>query len=249
MTNEVTLQHLLTHRSGLDDVFFPLVETLKSNPKQRFSFKDLMRFVKADKPMKYPVGKKVHYADTNYYLLGAVIEQITGVTFARAIHQYIFEPLAMKRSYLLHQSQPIDGVHDEVVPFNVKGLSGGQVEGYADIDYAGGSVVSTMSDLRVFMEALKSGRLIKESTLNQMSDDAYPFFPGLSYGYGIWNIKPTPLMIPKSFKAWGVIGVLGAFMFYHPKTDAYIIGSFNHTKYEKKSVRFVMKLIKVLLKA
>ncbi len=245
-SNTITIQHLLTHRSGLDDAFWPLLESLKKDSSKRYTVKELITYSKTQKPAKYPVGKKVHYTDTNYYILGHIIEKVTSMSFEQAMHEYVFDPLNMENTSMLHKTQAKDKNTNTVVPFNINDVQGDRVSGYADIDYAGGSVVSTLDDLLLFMRSLTEGELVNEDTLNTMKGDTYSFFPGIEYGYGIWTIQPIPIIIPKKYYAWGVIGVLGSFMFYHPSTKTYLVGSFNDTRYERKCIRFVMKVLRDL---
>jgi hypothetical protein len=57
------------------------------------------------KPVAVP-GKKHFYTDTNYYLLGLIIENITNKSFYEVMHQYIFEPLGMKNAFVFGFSKP-----------------------------------------------------------------------------------------------------------------------------------------------
>jgi D-alanyl-D-alanine carboxypeptidase len=101
------------------------------------------------------------------------------------------------------------------------------------------------------MKALVKGELVKEATLNRMIyDDINMGFPaiGFDYGYSIWKPKAIPLLMPKKYFCWGCVGITGAFMFYHPQTEAYVIGTFNHDSYTSKALRFMLKnIIKPLL--
>jgi D-alanyl-D-alanine carboxypeptidase len=64
-----------------------------------------------------------------------------------------------------------------------------------------------------------------------------------------WKVKAIPLIMPSKFYCWGCVGVTGAFMFYHPRTQSYIIGSFNDFSYRGKALQFMIrKVIKELLR-
>ena len=54
--------------------------------------------------------------------------------------------------------------------------------------------------------------------------------------------------MPEKYNCWGCVGVTGAFMFYHPGLDAYLIGNFNDVSYKSKGLKFMIKVIKKLLK-
>jgi len=112
--------------------------------------------------------------------------------------------------------------------------------------------VAPLSEYLVFMKALVNGQLVKEATLNKMIyDDIKMGFPaiGFDYGYSVWKPKAIPLLMPEKYFCWGCVGITGAFMFFHPQTDAYVIGTFNDKSYTSKALRFMlMKVIKPLLK-
>jgi D-alanyl-D-alanine carboxypeptidase len=102
------------------------------------------------------------------------------------------------------------------------------------------------------MKALVNGQLVKKTTLNQMIyDDIKMRFPaiGFDYGYSVWKPKTIPLLMPAKFFCWGCVGITGAFMFFHPQTESYVIGTFNDKSYTSKALRFMLtKVIKSLLK-
>ena len=63
------------------------------------------------------------------------------------------------------------------------------------------------------------------------------------------SLKTVPLLMPKIFNVWGHAGATGAYLFYHPKMDAYFIGTFNDFSYERQGVKFMlMKVINQLRK-
>jgi D-alanyl-D-alanine carboxypeptidase len=120
------------------------------------------------------------------------------------------------------------------------------MKGLAGIDYAGGGVVAPMAELLAFMKALVNGTLVSAETLERMKSDKARLFPEFDYGYGIWQVRPIPVLLPAKYRSWGVLGSTGAFMFYHPELEAYLIGTFNHGAYQKKAVRFMFKIINAL---
>jgi len=97
------------------------------------------------------------------------------------------------------------------------------------------------------MQARAQGRLLNEETFSQM-DDCARFAPGIDYGYGIMKIRPVPILMPARYACWGNAGSTGAFMFYHPAQEAYLIGSLNQFRYHVKGIRFMLRLIDVLRK-
>ena len=124
-----------------------------------------------------------------------------------------------------------------------------KVPGFAEIDYAGGGVRATLDDYLKFMTALVNHELVSSETLSTMLADDAPSMPGMRYGYGIWKFVTVPVVAPAKYNCWGCVGVTGAFMFFHPRTESYVIGTFNDMEYKSKALRFMLsKLINRLLK-
>ncbi len=246
-TDEIKIKYLLNQTSGLYDNFWPLLEKLINDPDFNMGPREAITWAKNNLTPHFPPGKGFKYSDTNYHLLGLIIESITGKPFHEVLAQYIFKPLGMKHSYMLNYSEPAEASPYPMAEFYHKGIKGNDLKGYAGIDYAGGGVVAPTEDLLKFMKALVAYQLVNKETLEIMKNDRAKYGLGIDYGYGIWQFKTIPLLMPKKLNSWGVAGVTGAFMFYHPAKDTYIIGNFNDTSYASKGLRFMLlKVIKKL---
>jgi len=251
-SGDISIKHLLKQTSGLKDVFYPLFKKMIDDPNLEMTVREALEWAKTNlKPAGKP-GQKHFYTDTNYYLLGLIIENITKKPFHEAVHIMILEPLKMDNAYINGYSEPKS--KPQYPPAHIYLLNTNFIENkrIAKIDYAGGGVVAPLSEYLFFMKALVNGQLVKESTLNKMIyDDINMGFPviGFDYGYSIWKPKAIPLLMPEKFFCWGCVGITGAFMFYHPQTESYVIGTFNDKSYTSKALRFMlMKVIKPLLK-
>ncbi|MCC5913252.1 MAG: beta-lactamase family protein [Balneolaceae bacterium] len=241
-SNLIKIRHLLNQTSGLPDDFWPLMEKLLKGEIVAQSTREAVIWSKENREPHFPPGKGYRYNDTNYHLLGFIIEAVTGKPCHEVFAERIFRPLGMDHSYILGRSEPEVPAKHPVAGFWLNDLKVNDLEGFTALDYTGGGVVATTTDLLKFMMALTSHRLVSEETLKQMMDDKARFGPAIEYGYGIWQITPLPLLMPKKYCSWGVLGATGAFLFYHPKLESYIIGTFNDAAYERKSVRFMMKV-------
>jgi len=239
-SNEIKIRHLLSQQSGLDDNFWPLLEKLIAVPDYSLTPKDAISWVKTNTEAIFRPGEGFKYTDTNYHLLGLIIENITGMSFHAALHEYFFEPLGMKHSHMLHYSDPIEKPAYPVADFYMRETRMNDIQSYAALDFAGGGVVGPLEDFLKFMKALVAHELVSKETLQKMKKDSAKFTLGIDYGYGIWQIKTVPLLMPKKFNSWGVAGATGAFMFYHPEHEAFIIGNFNNSAYEKTGLRYMM---------
>ncbi len=249
-SGDITLKHLLTQTSGLNDVFFPLLKKMISDQSLEITVREALLWGKTHlKPIGKP-GQKHFYTDTNYYLLGLIIENITKKAFHEAVHEMIFEPLGMENAYIHGYSDPKTKAQyppANIYLFNINFIENKRV---AQIDYSGGGVVAPLDEFLIFMKALVNYKLVKKETLSKMIyDDIKMGFPaiGFDYGYSIWKPKAIPFLLPKKYFCWGCVGVTGAFMFYHPQTKSYIIGTFNDKSYTSKALRFMlMKVVKEL---
>lgn len=250
-SGEISIKHLLKQTSGLNDVFFPLLKQMVHNPNLEMTVTEALEWGKTNlKPVGKP-GQKHFYTDTNYYLLGLIIEAIAEKSFHEAVHEMIFEPLQMNNAYINGYSHPKN--KPLYPPANIYLYDTNFIENerIAKIDYAGGGIVAPLTEYLDFMKALVNGHLVKEATLHQMIfDDVKMGFPaiGFDYGYSVWKPKTIPLLMPAKYFCWGCVGVTGAFMFFHPQTESYVIGTFNDKSYTSKALRFMlMKVIKPLL--
>ena len=245
-SGEITLRQLLMQTSGLYDVFYPLLEKMMEDPSFSITTREAVAWGRQHmKPAAEP-GKKHHYTDTNYYLLGFIVEAVTGKPFHRVMHEYIFDPLGMTHAYMHGYSTPKEESGYPCAGLYIKETDFCSVKGAHELDFAGGSVVAPLSEYLLFMKALTGHRIIREETLERMiEDDVHMGFPtlGFDYGYSIWKTRPVPLLMPAETYCWGCVGVTGAFMFHHPGTEAYVIGTFNDFAYRGKALSFMMKSV------
>jgi len=153
----------------------------------------------------------------------------------------------MINSHLLHYSEPAE---KNSIPILDVFLDKHEVSGFKSIrvDWAGGGIVSTTEDLLLFHKALVNNTLINKETFDLCMKDAGRF--GMDYRYGIlsFNIGKMTIVQPKELNMWRNFGSIGACMFYNPAYDVYIIGSFSHSYYIRKQVRFIINIIRKLSK-
>lgn len=251
-SDKITIRHLLMQTSGLNDVFYHLWKKMTKDPTFKITPREAVIWGKENlEPVAVP-GKKHFYTDTNYYLLGLIVENITGKKFHETMHELIFDPLDMQHAYMHGVSKAKVGYPYPAAKLYIKGIDVTSIEGIHEIDYAGGSVIAPLEDYLIFMKSLLEQKIIKRETLNRMiEDDINMGFPtiGFRYGYSIWKLKTIPLIMPEKYSCWGCVGVTGAFMFFHPLTESYIIGTFNDYAYRGKALEFmVRKVIKQLLR-
>jgi CubicO group peptidase (beta-lactamase class C family) len=162
------------------------------------------------------------------------------------LHEYLFEPLGMDRSYLSQFSEPTVRSDLAVQPIYV-GNRKFDVERYRSFSgfYAGGQTVNTTEDLLAFHRALVDGRIVTEETLDEMTQWRNLTI-GLDYGYGVARIRP--IYLRSKYDSWGGLGATNAVMLYNPGNDIYMISTFNQTASRQKAMRFVFRALRTVSK-
>jgi len=258
-SREILVQHLLQHTAGLPDYFLDkatntpskrsktLAEAFIDEPQKRWTPLDLIAFSKQYQTPLFAPGDGYHYTDTGYILLGLIIEKITGKTFHENLEQFIFKPLEMSHTSLAFYSKPkVASPH----PIAEIYLETTEVSSFnsLSLDWAGGGIISTQADLLKFMKALIGYELVQKKTLKQMQQWVKES-RGIYYGYGLMNFRLKELffLLPP-YQLIGHSGFTGSYMYYNPAHDLYLIGTFNQSKYMKKHIMFLIKILNLFKK-
>jgi D-alanyl-D-alanine carboxypeptidase len=181
----ITIDQLLAHTAGLPNyIFLPeWVRTLREDrtPTQLVDlFKDL--------PADFAPGTKWVYSNSGYVLLGAILEKVTGRSYADGLAANLFTPLGL--SHTAYDTAAA------IVPNRVSGYEGTaghyRNTGYISMTepYAAGALVSTVDDLARWDRALAAGTLLRPDLLDRMFTsghlaDGRP--TGYGYGYAVWT--------------------------------------------------------------
>ena len=182
----VTVRDLLQHTSGIPN----FVETpgfwdsVLDHPHQVWSPEDVVRLVEDQVPLSEP-GVEFHFSDTNYVILGILIEEVTGQEFVDEMRTQIIQPLGLDGTYLEGYEKGPDpfgaytSIRGDHEPIHFDYTSAATVEG------AAGSMVSSALDLHTLLSAAFAGRLISDKSLAEMTaNDEY----GLGIGYAGENL-------------------------------------------------------------
>ena len=186
----ITVRMLLTHRSGMMNyVYFTdnIWKKQRKDERKGISNMDVMNLIAEHKPAPYtPPNRKFHYNNSNYMVLAAIIEKVSGRPFAEFMKERVFTPAGMKSTAVYSKAQydkiPVDVVgHDRTWRYSV-------AQNFLDGPVGDKGIYSTVHDLFLFDQALKRGRLLKKQTL----DSAYTGYNEMerghfNYGYG-WRL-------------------------------------------------------------
>ncbi len=198
----ITIHHLLSHSAGNPDYFDEeVMDDFEALWLERpmYTLRSPRDFLPmfAHMPMKFKPGEKWSYNNAGFILLGLVIEQVSGMPFARFIEEQIFQPCGMSSSgYFALDALPTGSAYG-YIPLK----DGGWKTNLYSIPVVGmpdGGAFTTAPDLAKFWQALRAGRLVSPATLERLWTPHYQTNAksGESfYGYGFWLSRKndTPL--------------------------------------------------------
>ena len=181
--NKITLTHLLTHTSGLPS--YTDQPQFRTSTRQELTLAQTLAWIQ-DKPAHFAPGTDWLYCNTGFRLLGAVIEKVSGQSYADYVAAKIFQPAGMTHSAYDHT--------DRIIPQRVPGYTakGGRT---ANADFiamtqphAAGALVSNVDDLWKWEQALAAGKLVSPALLAQATTSAR-LSDGRATGYGFgWSL-------------------------------------------------------------
>lgn len=188
---EVTVRDLLQHTSGLphtDDQGLSLLA--RADPERVWTPEEVVESTITRRPL-FPPGTSFDYSNSNYVVLGVLIEEVTGRPFAEVLRGRIIEPLGMNSTYLagFEDGPEPFGAYATTSPFEVEPI---------DFDYtsiatmagATGSVVSSARDLHALSTALFDGQVLSVDTLAEMIENprhARGWEPDYGLGIEVWH--------------------------------------------------------------
>lgn len=250
-SRQITLAQLLAHTSGLPDYFqgkdqqgYSLEKDLTSGNDQNTDFNKVLAINRRQKPLFAPGSKgKAHYSDTNFQLLGQIIERLTGLSYGQACEQRIIAPLKLQHTWLFS-----DTSDRRMAPLRYKNAELYIPQAMAANGPDGG-MVSNAADLLVFLQAFFGGRLFPAAYLAEMQDWNRIFYP-MQSGMGMHLFAlPQWMTLGKRFPALqGHSGLSGTMAYYSPEHQLFIAGTVNQIAYPDQSFRLALKLVAEVLK-
>jgi CubicO group peptidase (beta-lactamase class C family) len=190
---KVTIHHLLTHTSGIPS-YTGLPGFFANVSRNPYKVADFVKQY-ASGNLEFEPGTKFSYNNSGYFLLGAVIERVTGKSYEQAVKEMIFDKVGMKDTGYDR--------HDVLLEKRASGYSR-TANGYANaayldmsIPYAAGSLYSTVEDLYLWDQALYTDKLLTPQSKELMYK---PFLEEYAYGWIITkasfklNDQPVPVI-------------------------------------------------------
>ncbi|WP_423146530.1 serine hydrolase domain-containing protein [Rubrolithibacter danxiaensis] len=182
----ITIRLLLCHRSGLMNYVY-FTDRIWKDKKKGMSNTDVMNLIAEYKPAPYTKPDKTfHYNNSNFMILGAIIEKVSGQRYSQFMKENVFLPAGMKHTAVYSKAEyekiPVDVVgHDRTWRYSV-------VQNFLDGPVGDKGIYSTIHDLFLFDRALRKGKLLKKSSLDSMYTGHNEMIRGhFNYGYG-WRL-------------------------------------------------------------
>ena len=162
----ITIRMLLQHTAGLADRW---EEPDRSKWRIAYSTADLYEAARST-PLAFAPGTAWQYSDQGYFLLGLVIEKVSGEPYGEFLRRRIFDPAGMPTSALTSQTEPIRNLAQGYSLAHGKWIKNHRRTDYGLVSHFG--ILSTAEELVAFDRALVSGRLVKPETLAKMWEPA-----------------------------------------------------------------------------
>ncbi len=179
----ITTHHLLTHTSGIPNyTSFPkFFEDESRNPNSPEEF--VKKF--ADKPLDFTPGEKFSYSNSGYFLLGAIVEKLSGETYEQMLQDKIFTPLNMNETGYDNHG---DILKNRATGYEKQGR-GYENSKYLDmsIPYSAGSMYSTVEDLYKWDQALYTTAILPKAYMSMYFKPYISAFGNAHYAYG-WGV-------------------------------------------------------------
>jgi D-alanyl-D-alanine carboxypeptidase len=239
---DITIKHLLSNTSGLPDYFeqkgrngLSIKDQLFKGNDLKLDFEDIIKISKELSPQFQPGKKgKAFYSDTNFQLLGKIIETVTQNSIEEAYRKFIYLPLDLKKTYLysdITDNKPADFYNKTQILKIPEIMSSFRSDG---------GIVATAEENMFFLKAFFEGKLFSKENFAIMMNWNRIFFP-FKYGLGLARFK-----FFGTYELIGHMGASGSFAYFCPKKDAYITGTINQVANPGAPYTLILKVLKTL---
>ncbi|EKE73463.1 serine hydrolase domain-containing protein [Celeribacter baekdonensis] len=255
-TDRVTIRHLMSHTSGFGDFFLykyqarTLKHAIGAGVDTAWSFDEVVQRSRSHGAVAVPgQSRKALYTDTNFHMLGRVIEAIEGENFGEVLRRRVIDRLGLTSTYLYcdpSDTRPINFMSKDREVRVPRTMASFQADG---------GIVTTSREALIFIRGFFEGYLFDKRILPRLYHWRPMYFP-TEYGVGLMQIKvpwwmslPHRLNAPPSrfFKSaprsLGHMGLGGTICLYAPEAGVYIAGTVNQLLDPARSVIASIKMI------
>jgi D-alanyl-D-alanine carboxypeptidase len=226
-----TIRQLLQHSSGIYNYIQNLqFQTASLNDLLKpWHAEDLLQYAYHQEPYFAP-GEDLRYSNTNYILLGLLIEKLEGKPLYQVFEDKIFAPLGLASTQFAGKNPVPDGIARGYIDIysNLQVIEGTYYSGW-DYYSADGGLISNPYDMNVFFRALMHGQIINQNSLDEMltlktPKESDPAFYEVHYGLGIFQMTTEKGLC--YFHSGDAIGYYAS-MFYFPEDSTTVVYAVN----------------------
>jgi D-alanyl-D-alanine carboxypeptidase len=221
---DITPRMLLQHRAGFNDFALSQawMQVLIGDPGRYRSPQEIIDWALANAELVGAPGENYCYSDTGYVLLGLLLEQLSGSSYAQLCRERILAPCDMHSTWLEGHEEPHSDLAHCYVMHGGQLIDALQIHGSAD--WAAGGHVSSTADLNRFLRALFSGRLFAQTdTL-----DTFLCGPRAGERFDYHYCMGVGRKVIRGKHLWGHLGHWGSFMYYCPEERLALSGTLGH---------------------
>jgi CubicO group peptidase (beta-lactamase class C family) len=261
-SDQLRIYHLISQTSGLPDYFEErpkggksIYDLIVATGDMEWDVEEVVRIAKSGLSAKFPPeskeqessGNKAYYSDTNYQMLGAIIESVTQKPLHQVYSELIIEPLELSSTYLHGDEDP--KVTPETPPANIYYKTKPLFLDKAITSFGpDGGMVSNVEDSLKFLRHFMEGKLFAyPSSLQRMKSWRRIFSP-FQYGLGLMRFKLPRIFSPLSAtpELIGHSGASSAFLFHSDIGQLYIGGTLNQLENRRRPFGLMLKVIKMV---
>jgi len=191
---DLTIRNLMQHTSGVMRYEFKpaFTKDLTDNPHKKWKPEELLHYI-LDEKASFAAGTSWEYSDTNFIILGMIIEEITGKKYYTLVNDWLLQPFHLAHTlpsddYILPGlAQGFAGPDNEFGGKDEMIASNGEVIVNPQFEWTGGGIYSTTTDLAKWCKLLYEGKVFSKRWLDTMELSAVPakLGPKTEYGYGV----------------------------------------------------------------
>lgn len=217
----VPVRRLMDHTSGI--VNYTELDEFPRGTRREFTREEMMKFF-ADKPLLFKPGEAFHYTNSGTFLLGVIIEEVSGLSYADYLRQNVFAPLGLTRTY-----------YGDLAPI-IPGRARGYVvtrEGVANapnlsptIPFSAGALLSTVQDLQKYIDGVHHLKKF-DSAITDILYTQQPLASGVKNQYALGALVIRDWLGHKKIAHAGDIDGFSAYIAYYPDDDLSIVVAAN----------------------
>lgn len=191
----VTIKLLLTHRSGMMNYVYFIDDVYRKehlNQRKGLTNTEAMNMIAQYKPAPFnKPDRRFLYNNSNFMVLGAIIEKVSGMSYADYMKENVFKPAGMSHT-AVYSKAVYDKIPVDVVGHDRNSWRYSVAPNFLDGPVGDKGIYSTVGDLFLFDQALRAGMLIKPATQDSAYVPRNPMIRGhFNYGYG-WRLFEAP---------------------------------------------------------